>query len=99
LPTNTTKGERDCRRYALVLSTPESGHQDRRQVGNTYTIPGERLMSKVIALVGAQYGSEGKGVVSYALRNKVGVAVRTGGPNAGHSFVHDGTLYKMQSIP
>lgn len=51
------------------------------------------------ALIGAQYGSEGKGVVSYHLRGMHDVYVRVGGPNAGHSFRHDGRLWKMQMVP
>lgn len=53
----------------------------------------------VVALVGAQLGSEGKGVVSYLMADEFNVCVRTGAPNAGHSFVHEGKLYKMQTIP
>ena len=53
----------------------------------------------VTALVGAQYGSEGKGVVAKHIANHYGVHVRTGGPNAGHSFVHKGKLWKMQAVP
>lgn len=52
-----------------------------------------------MAVVGAQYGSEGKGVVAHYLSKEYDIAVRTGGPNAGHSFVHEGKLYKMQSLP
>lgn len=51
------------------------------------------------AIVGAQYGSEGKGAVIAALANHFDAAVRTGGPNAGHSFVHGGRLYKMRQLP
>lgn len=54
---------------------------------------------KVTALVGAQFGSEGKGVVAYKMRNEFDISVRTGAPNAGHSFVHNGQIYKMQSLP
>lgn len=50
-------------------------------------------------LVGGQFGSEGKGVVAYALANEYDHHVRVGGPNAGHSIVHEGKLFKMQSIP
>lgn len=53
----------------------------------------------VVALVGAQYGSEGKGVVAYHLRDKFDIHVRVGGPNAGHTFRHEGRLWKMQQIP
>ena len=54
---------------------------------------------KVCALIGAQYGSEGKGVVAAHIAYDYKWHVRTGGPNAGHSFVHEGKLYKMQSLP
>lgn len=53
----------------------------------------------VTALVGAQFGSEGKGVVAARLAPKFDAAVRTGGPNAGHSFYHDGKIWKMRQIP
>ncbi len=53
----------------------------------------------ITALVGAQYGSEGKGVVAHHLASEYAVWVRTGGPNAGHSFVHKGKLWKMQCLP
>lgn len=55
--------------------------------------------AKVTAIVGAQLGSEGKGCVVYYLRDEFDVAVRTGAPNAGHSFVDNGKLFKMQTIP
>jgi adenylosuccinate synthase len=53
----------------------------------------------VCAVVGGQYGSEGKGVIVNFLADKYGVHVRVGGPNAGHSFYHDGQVFKMQSVP
>lgn len=56
-------------------------------------------MSGVLAVVGAQYGSEGKGVIVAHIAKHFGFHVRTGGPNAGHTFWHDGVIYKMQSIP
>lgn len=52
-----------------------------------------------MALVGAQFGSEGKGVVAAALAHSFRGAVRVGGPNAGHSLYKDGELFKMRSIP
>lgn len=51
------------------------------------------------AIIGAEWGSEGKGVVASRLAYGFDVAVRTGGPNAGHSFKHQGRLYKMRSVP
>lgn len=61
---------------------------------------------EVVAVIGAQFGSEGKGkVVDCLIKNMDGgngfdVAVRTGGPNAGHTFyTKDGKAWVMQSIP
>lgn len=54
---------------------------------------------KVMAVVGGQYGSEGKGVIVNHIKNKFDIHVRTGGPNAGHSFFHDGRVWKMQTVP
>lgn len=56
-------------------------------------------MSRVCAVVGAQYGSEGKGVIVHHLADRFGVHVRVGGPNAGHSFSHMGRVWKMRSMP
>lgn len=53
----------------------------------------------VDVLVGGQYGSEGKGVIAAHLANEYHVHVRTGSPNAGHSLVHEGKVFKMQQIP
>lgn len=53
----------------------------------------------VFALVGAQWGSEGKGVIAAAIAHRFAAAVRVGGPNAGHSLYHRGVLYKMRSVP
>lgn len=51
------------------------------------------------AIVGAQYGSEGKGVLAARIASRFDVAVRTGGPNAGHTFAFDGKIYKMRQLP
>lgn len=53
----------------------------------------------VLAVVGAQYGSEGKGVIVHHLADRFDAHVRTGGPNAGHTFKHEGQIYKMRSLP
>ena len=53
----------------------------------------------VLAVVGGQYGSEGKGVIVSHLSAGADCAVRTGGPNAGHSIKHEGRVWKMRSIP
>lgn len=50
-------------------------------------------MSRIYAtaLIGAQYGSEGKGMVAEKIADQYDVHIRTGGPNAGHTFYFDGT--------
>ncbi len=53
-------------------------------------------------VVGGQYGSEGKGKVSafITLREDIDICVRCGGPNSGHSFVHeDGTTKVLRQLP
>ena len=54
---------------------------------------------KVTAIVGAQYGSEGKGAIVAHLADQYEIHVRTGGPNAGHTFYFDGQAHVMQTIP
>lgn len=53
----------------------------------------------VVTVIGGQYGSEGKGVIANYLSPGVDIAVRTGGPNAGHSIIHEGRVWKMRSVP
>lgn len=53
----------------------------------------------VVALVGGQYGSEGKGAIAHYLANEFNVHVRSGGPNAGHTFSHMGRKWPMQQVP
>ena len=58
-----------------------------------------RKTGDVMALVGAQFGSEGKGVIVNKIADRYGVHVRTGGTNAGHTFKHKGQKVVMQTIP
>lgn len=53
----------------------------------------------VIGIVGMQYGSEGKGVIAELLGHISRVAIRIGGPNAGHTIDYKGTKYVMRHIP
>jgi adenylosuccinate synthase len=54
----------------------------------------------VTVVVGGQYGSEAKGKVCDWLAAETLHAVRTGGPNAGHTVVTDaGIEYKLQQVP
>lgn len=56
-------------------------------------------MGNVLAVVGGQFGSEGKGVIVNHIADRYDLHVRVGGPNAGHSIQHGGQIYKMQAIP
>ena len=55
-----------------------------------------------LMVVGGQFGDEGKGkIVSYlALNDNPTAAVRGGvGPNAGHTVIHDGEMFKFRMLP
>lgn len=53
----------------------------------------------ITAVVGAQYGSEGKGKVIENLAHENDVFVRVGGPNAGHVIYYQGDRRIMRSVP
>ncbi len=55
----------------------------------------------IVIVQGAQWGSEGKGMVAAALgeRRNISIAVRTGTVNAGHTVYYNGRAYKMQQLP
>lgn len=53
-----------------------------------------------VAVVGSQWGDEGKGKVVDWLSQRADVVVRfQGGHNAGHTLVVDGTTYKLSLLP
>ncbi len=53
-----------------------------------------------VAVVGAQWGDEGKGKLVDWLSEKADVVVRfQGGHNAGHTLVVDGEIYKLHALP
>ncbi len=55
---------------------------------------------KRIAIVGAQWGDEGKGkIVDFLAEGKDLVVRYSGGPNAGHTVVIDGKKYILHLIP
>ncbi len=53
----------------------------------------------VIAIVGLQFGSEGKGAISSYLSPAASVSVRIGAANAGHTVIHENISYVMRTIP
>ncbi len=53
-----------------------------------------------IAILGAQWGDEGKGKVVDALAHDADLVVRySGGANAGHTVVVDGEVFKLHHLP
>ncbi len=58
------------------------------------------MKGRVEAIVGAQWGDEGKGRVVDALASRVDVIVRyQGGANAGHTVIVDGEKYIFHLLP
>ena len=53
----------------------------------------------IAALVGGQYGSEGKGLIAGHIGKRFGCHVRVGAANAGHTVVVDGSPFVLQQIP
>jgi adenylosuccinate synthase len=52
------------------------------------------------AVIGAQWGDEGKGKITHLLAEQVDLVVRySGGPNAGHTVIHGGKVFKLHQIP
>lgn len=59
-------------------------------------------MSKLICVVGGQYGSEAKGAVTarLALESSAPLVIRVGGPNAGHTvYDANATEWKLRHVP
>src|SRR5580704_13677871 len=62
-------------------------------------LSGTGLMANV-AVIGAQWGDEGKGKIVDWLSARADVVVRfQGGHNAGHTLVIDGVTYKLSLLP
>ena len=53
-----------------------------------------------VAVIGAQWGDEGKGKIVDWLSSRADVVVRfQGGHNAGHTLVIEGVEYKLSLLP
>src|SRR5215470_13586850 len=51
-------------------------------------------------VVGAQWGDEGKGKIVDALSKQADIVARyQGGPNAGHSVIHNGGVVVLHLVP
>lgn len=57
------------------------------------------MTKNVDCIIGGFYGSEGKGKVAAYLAAEYDIAVRVGGPNAGHTVSIGGTEYKFRQLP
>ena len=56
-------------------------------------------MTLVDILVGLQWGSEGKGKIAAYLYSNYKAMVRSGGPQAGHTFYHGKTKFVNRQVP
>lgn len=56
-------------------------------------------VGRLFSVVGMQFGSEGKGAITSYLAPVMGVGVRTGAANAGHTIYHLGKKYVMRQVP
>jgi adenylosuccinate synthase len=64
------------------------------------TAPSEEVAMPGIAIIGAQWGDEGKGKVVDALAAEADMVVRySGGANAGHTVVVHDEVYKLHHLP
>ena len=53
-----------------------------------------------VAVIGSQWGDEGKGKIVDVLSKEADMVVRfQGGHNAGHTLVIDGVTYKLHLLP
>jgi len=57
-------------------------------------------MEKLVdCLVGLQWGSEGKGKIAAYMAKEYKAMIRTGGPQAGHTFYNKGKKYVNKQVP
>ena len=55
---------------------------------------------KNVAVIGSQWGDEGKGKIVDWLSDQADIVIRfQGGHNAGHTLVIDGKVYKLRLLP
>jgi adenylosuccinate synthase len=59
----------------------------------------KEYFGKAIAIVGGQFGSEGKGAIAEYLAPLVTTTVRIGASNAGHTVFYNRNPYVMRTIP
>ena len=60
---------------------------------------GSDLSGKLIVIIGMQYGSEGKGAIASHISPVVGMGIRSGAANAGHTIFYKNRKFVMRQIP
>jgi adenylosuccinate synthase len=96
--------ERDVDRLGiiadLVMNTDQSSAEDLAARVTTHLgLPGNFHMPLVDVVVGAQFGSEGKGQICAHLAPEYDALVRVGGPNAGHTVFAKPEPHKFRLLP
>lgn len=70
------------------------------RVGSRLRSERQQCAPSVDALVGGQWGSEGKGNIAFFIAPEYDLLVRVGAPNAGHRVCgHDGVVYTHRQLP
>ena len=71
-----------------------------RQTRQTVANPGPRRNNMVKAIVGANWGDEGKGKITDMLASQSDVVIRfQGGANAGHTIINDYGRFALHILP
>lgn len=84
----------------LVINTDVcSGADLAVRVGTFLGLPSSYHRQSVDVVVGAQFGSEGKGQICAHLAPEYDALVRVGGPNAGHSVFARPEVHKFRLLP
>lgn len=83
-----------------VRSVGWVGRATRSRARGTRLVSGTGLSEQVTAVLGAQWGDEGKGKLVDILAGRYDVCCRfNGGSNAGHTLVVDGRKFAMHLVP
>jgi adenylosuccinate synthase len=84
----------------LVIDTNRCSAEDVTVRAASYmSLYGDTDSGYVDVVIGAQYGSEGKGQIAAYISREYDLLVRVGGPNAGHTVYEDPEPYTHHHLP
>ena len=83
-----------------VMAEGDNADMVKNIVDNLCAVMGKQSIMGNVAVIGSQWGDEGKGKIVDWLSSRADVVVRfQGGHNAGHTLVIDGVEYKLHLLP